>query len=80
MMGTRQTGRTSYYKLEKTSATKIPRGWRKVTRGKTRRGDRRWYYNGSKEAWEWDEIPEWNDGCSVHWYYYVIRRVQRRAR
>jgi hypothetical protein len=80
MMKNAQTGRTSYYKLEKTSAPKIPRGWRRVTGGKVRNGDAKYYPLGGPFGF-WFKICEesgWSEdlrpGCVV------IRRVKKKVK
>ena len=51
----------------------IPKGWRRVTRGKTRKGDRAWFNWSSHAQFDWCRelgVPVMEFSC-------VIRRIRR---
>ena len=54
----------------------IPRGWRRVTQGRTRKGDKAWtpLYNNRENGY-WAKKMVWAIGAPVADYWCIIRRV-----
>lgn len=54
---------------------KVPKGWRRVTQGKIREGDRQVPFTVCLKESEWELIPCWSWGVVVYRYNgFVIRR------
>ena len=56
----------------------IPKGWRRVVRGRTRKGDKAWYQSDRCRTGDWVDVANewWVVGLPVDGYWCIIRRVK----